>query len=117
MKSEICEKRVGQKSIFSDFYSTPINYRDFFISKKSEDKTYTVSKSKKFLDYFLQSTCKNNKITSANGGTFKAVLGNFSNTSVKWYLENKLGNNSCSNTKFNECCQPNNKHMDIIKKY
>lgn len=60
---------------------------------------------------------KNNKITSANGGTFKAVLGNFSNTSVKWYLENKLGNNSCSNTKFNECCQPNNKHMDIIKKY
>jgi len=47
------------------------------------DKTYTVSKSKQnswVISYKV--SIKNNKITSAHGGQFKAIQGSFSNTSV-----------------------------------
>jgi len=47
------------------------------------DKTYTISKSKKnswSISYKISVT--NNKITSAHSKSFKAVQGNFSNTSV-----------------------------------
>lgn len=47
------------------------------------DKTYTVSKNRKGLwDISYKISIKSNKITSAYGGSFKAIQGIFSNTSV-----------------------------------
>lgn len=55
---------------------------DSFFSRVA-DKTYTISKNKSnswSISYKV--SIKNNKITSAHGGDFKASQGNFSNTSV-----------------------------------
>lgn len=55
---------------------------DSLISRMA-DKTYTVSKNKKnswSISYKV--SVKSNKITSAHSGSFKALQGNFSNTSV-----------------------------------
>ena len=55
---------------------------DSFTSRMT-DKTYTVSKNKSnswSISYKV--TVKNNKITSAHSGSFKASQGSFSNTSV-----------------------------------
>lgn len=55
---------------------------DSFISRMA-DKTYTVSKNKKnswAISYKV--SVKNNKITSAHSGSFKASQGSFSKTSV-----------------------------------
>lgn len=51
---------------------------------RMEDKTYTITKSKKgswLISYKI--TVKNNKITSVSQGVFKAAKGNFTNTSLK----------------------------------
>ena len=56
---------------------------DNSLFSRMADKTYTVSKNKKnswSISYKV--SVKNNKITSAHGGSFKASQGSFSNTSV-----------------------------------
>lgn len=56
---------------------------DNSLFSRMADKTYTVSKNKKnswAISYKV--SVKNNKITSAHGGSFKAAQGSFSNTSV-----------------------------------
>lgn len=60
-----------------------ITILDDSFTSKMVDKTYTVSKSKSnswSISYKV--TVKNNKITSAHSGSFKASQGSFSNTSV-----------------------------------
>jgi len=60
-----------------------VTITDHSLFSRMADKTYTVSKSKKnawVISYKV--AVKNNKITSAYGGNFKASQGSFSNTSV-----------------------------------
>ena len=59
---------------------------DNSLFSRMADKTYTVSKNKKnswAISYKV--SVKNNKITSAHGGSFKAAQGSFSNISVTRY--------------------------------
>lgn len=56
---------------------------DNSLFSRMADKTYTISKNKKnSWDISYKVSVKNNKITSAHSGSFKAAQGSFSNTSV-----------------------------------
>lgn len=60
-----------------------VSVMDTSLFSRVADKTYTISKSKKNAwSISYKATIKNNQFTSASGGNFKAIQGNFSNTSV-----------------------------------